>query len=78
MNQDFQFRMPGRIPLPQCFAHAQWCPGHDKTTLRGNKMAGHGRAVRDLGLALGQLGDIDVVENGEAGQLHGGIGGGRG
>src|SRR5215212_11654919 len=67
--------MPGWVPLPQGFAHPRRNPRHDEDALRGNETAGESGSVRDFRFALGQVGDIDVVKDGKAGQLRGGIGG---
>jgi hypothetical protein len=74
VDQDFQLGVAGRVPLPKRFAYPRWDAGDYETTLRGNEMASKGRTVRDLRLAFGQFGDVDVVENREARHFGGWIG----
>jgi len=74
MDQDLQIRVARWIPLAQRLRNARGRRRDDEAALRGNVTATHGRAVRHFGFAFGQLGQIDFVEDGKAGQLGGGVG----
>jgi hypothetical protein len=78
VNHDFQFGMPGRVPLPQGLADACRNPSHDETALSRDEMTAQSLTVRDFRFALRELGDVDVVENREAGHIRGWISGGGG
>ena len=73
MDQDLQFGMPGRVPLPQGFADAGRNASYDEAGLGRNEMAAESRAVSDFRVALGKIGDVNVVEDGKAGHVRGGI-----
>src|SRR6202048_4451341 len=63
-----------RVPIPHRFNLLRGRTGRDVTALHGKKTASHRRATHGVCVALCQLLDIDLIENGEAAQLGRGVG----
>src|SRR5256885_2041710 len=65
--------MLGRIPLPKRVDLMRWRTGHHIAALHGEKPPAHRRTVHRFDVALGQLVDVDAVEDGKTGQLGGSV-----
>jgi hypothetical protein len=67
--------MVGRVPLPQGFADSGGNASDDEYALRGDDVTAEAGTVRDLRFSLGEIGNVNVVEDGKARQVRGWISG---
>jgi len=65
--------MLGRIPLPERVDLMRRRTGHHIAALHRKKSPAHRWTVHRFDVALGQLVDVDAVEDGKTGQLGGSV-----